>query len=51
VPIEVLHENGETLEAHAYLIPARLLTPELPRIGPLPEYTPEHARLYRKRAA
>ena len=51
VRIEVLPEEGEGFEAHAYLIPAALLTPELPRIGPLAEYTLEHARLYRKRSA
>jgi gamma-glutamylaminecyclotransferase len=38
-------------EAFAYLIPAALLTPELPRIGPLAEYTRDHALLYRKRTA
>jgi gamma-glutamylaminecyclotransferase len=51
VRIDVFAEGGEALEAQAYLIPAGLLTPEMPRIGPLAEYTLDHARLYRKRAA
>lgn len=40
-----------TLAAYAYLKDARSLTGELRRIGPLAEYTLEHAALYRKRTA
>lgn len=35
----------------AYLKPAGQLTPELPRVGPLSDYTPAHAALYRRRAS
>lgn len=38
-------------EAFAYLKPAGQLVPGEPRVGPLAEYTPEHARLYRPRKA
>ncbi len=39
------------LRVQAYLKRAGQLTPELPRVGPLSDYTPAHAALYRRRAS
>ena len=42
---------GATLDAFAYLKPMSQFDPAEVRAGPLAEYTLEHARLYRPRAA
>lgn len=43
--------DGATREARVYLKEPDQLSPEEIKAGPLAEYTPEHARLYRKRNA
>lgn len=51
VPVVVIGEaDGRRLEVQAYLKDARELVPGLPRLGPLPEYTLEHAAMYRPRS-
>jgi len=42
---------GAAQQAFAYLIPRTLFSPQQARLGPLREYTLEHAALYRRRAA
>jgi len=49
VVLEVEAEDGSGLSAFAYLQQARLLVPAEIRLGPLPEYTLEHAARYRPR--
>ena len=48
VAIEVT-AGASALQAFAYLKPASQLAPGMPRVGPLAEYTREHASLYRSR--
>jgi gamma-glutamylaminecyclotransferase len=43
-------EEGETVEAFVYLQPTMPVPSDI-RVGPLDEYLPAHAGLYRKRAA
>ena len=54
VEIEVEEEltsgQNQGIKVFAYLKPAEHLTVDLPRVGPLSEYTAEHAELYRPRA-
>jgi len=50
VSVEVEAENGSALTAHAYLKQARHLNPRDVHLGPLSEYTLEHAALYRPRS-
>ncbi len=45
------HGAMQTLAAYAYLKDVSSLTADLHRIGPLAEYTLEHAALYRRRNA
>jgi len=40
---------GDVLHAYAYLKRAELFRPEQARLGPIAEYLPEHAKLYRGR--
>ena len=47
----MVESDGASQEAFAYLKPAQQLTPGMRRLGPLSEYTREHARLYRPRKA
>lgn len=42
--------EGEMREAQVYLKEPEQLSPEDIKAGPLAEYTPEHARLYRRRS-
>jgi gamma-glutamylaminecyclotransferase len=41
--------SGTAIEVQAYLKPQAQWQPELSRLGPLAEYTLQHAALYRKR--
>jgi mannose-6-phosphate isomerase-like protein (cupin superfamily) len=49
--VERIDATSRTVDAWAYLKPPSQLTAELARVGPLAEYTREHASRYRKRTA
>ncbi|MBI3369572.1 MAG: gamma-glutamylcyclotransferase [Burkholderiales bacterium] len=54
VQIEVVERDACDVaprRVQAYLKRAEQLTPDLPRVGPLSDYTPAHAALYRRRVA